>query len=119
MPEITAARNPQYLSTPNGRNIAGAIRDGYLVKVTRASKHMLRSPKGWAIDAHALATARTAGAVGVRIEDQDTGKVYRADLATIDTHGWQFDRGYGRQIALPLQYWQVVGLPVQAALLTA
>ena len=99
--------------------VVGMIFDQELVKVVHGSKHMLRSPKGWAIDAHALATARTAGAVGVRIEDTETGKVYRADLATIDTHGWQFDRGHGRQIALPLQYWQVVGLPVQAALLTA
>jgi hypothetical protein len=56
------------------------------------------------------------GAVGVRIEDQETGKVYRADLATLDTYGYRFNRGWGEQIALPLTHWQVQGEPIQAAL---
>lgn len=111
--------------TSNGQSIVlagrivGVVRDQELVKRCQESKHMLRSPRGWAIDAHALSVARTLGAVGVRVEDTETGKVYRADLATIDAHGWIFDRGHGRQIALPIHYWQVVGVPVQAALLTA
>ena len=54
--------------------------------------------------------------VGVRIEDQETGKVYRADLATLDTYGYRFNRGWGEQIALPLTHWQVQGEPIQAAL---
>ncbi len=119
MAENNQSRNPQYLRDVHGRQIAGAIRDRYLVKVVRGSKHMLRSPKGWAIDAHALATARAAGAAGVRVEDTETGAVYLADWAAVDAHGWAFDRGHGRQIALPLHYWQVVGMPVQDALLIA
>ena len=116
MPEITIGRNPQYLRTRNGRNITGAIRDGYLVKVVQGSRHMLRSPKGWAIDAHALATARAAGAVGVFVEDQDTGAVYLADWAALDAHGYRFNRGYGDQVALQLKFWQLEGAPQQAAL---
>ena len=108
--------------TGNGQSIVlagrivGMVRDHELVKRVQESKHLLRSPRGWAIDAYALSVARTLGALGVCIEDTETGKVYRADLATIDTHGWQFDRGHGRQIALPLHYWQLQGEPSQSAL---
>ena len=115
--------------TGNGQSIVlagrivGMVRDHELVKRVQESKHLLRSPRGWAIDTYALSVARTLGAVGVRIEDTETGKTYRADLTTIDAHGWPFDRGHGRQIALPLHYWQLQGeptaaeaLPVQAAL---
>jgi hypothetical protein len=110
MPEITAGRNPQYLRSTDNR-IAGALVDGWLRKIVQASKHMLRSPRGWAIDAHALAAARSAGALGLRIEDTESGKTYLATWAALDAHGYTFDRGYGRQIALPLRYWQLEGAP--------
>ncbi len=58
-----------------------------------------------------LATARAAGALGVRVEDTESGRVYLADWAALDAHGYTFDRGYGRQIALPLRYWQLEGAP--------
>ena len=111
--------------TGNGQSIVlagrivGMVRDHELVKRVQESKHLLRSPRGWAIDAHALTVARTLGAIAVRIEDTETGKIYRADLATLDAHGWTFDRGYGRQIALPLHFWQLQGAPIQAALFAA
>ena len=118
--------------TGNGQSIVlagrvvGVVKEHELVKKVQQSKHLLRSPRGWAIDAYALSIARTLGAVGVRVEDTETGKTYRADLATIDAHGWPFDRGHGRQIALPLHYWQLQGeptaaeaLPVQPALFAA
>ena len=118
--------------TGNGQSIVlagrvvGVVKEHELVKKVQQSKHLLRSPRGWAIDAYALSIARTLGAVGVRVEDSETGKTYRADLATIDAHGWTFDRGHGRQIALPLHYWQLQGeptaaeaLPVQPALFAA
>jgi hypothetical protein len=124
MAENSLIGNEQYI-TLAGR-VVGVVKQHELVKKVQQSKHLLRSPRGWAIDAYALSIARTLGAVGVRVEDTETGKTYRADLATIDAHGWQFDRGHGEQIALPIHYWQVVGLPpatdtlpVQAALLTA
>lgn len=114
MTENSLSSNPQAI-TLAGR-IVGIVKGHELVKRVQMSKHLLKSPRGWAIDAYALSVARTLGAVGVRIEDTETGSVYRADLATIDAHGWQFDYGHGRQIAVPLQYWQIEGAPVQAAL---
>jgi hypothetical protein len=116
MQQNNPSSNVQYLRDVHGRNITGALVDGYLRKIVQGSRHMLRSPRGWAIDAHALATARAAGAVGVRVEDTESGRVYLATWAALDAHGYTFDRGHGRQIALPLRYWQLDGAPQQAAL---
>ena len=108
--------------TGNGQSIVlagrivGMVRDHELVKRVQESKHLLRSPRGWAVDAYALSVARTLGAIAVRIEDTETGKVYRADLATIDAHGYRFNRGYGDQVALQLKFWQLQGAPTQQPL---
>lgn len=114
LPETARPDNGHYLQR-NGRTV-GAVIDGELVKRVKGSVHMLRSPRGWAVDAEILDDARALGAVAVRIEDTETGKIYRADLVTIDAHGWTFDRKYGRQVVLPLTYWQLEGAPIQAAL---
>jgi hypothetical protein len=120
--------NVQYLRDATGRHITGAIVDGWLVKVVEGSKHMLRRypGPGWATDAATLTIARTLGAVGVRVEDRETGRVYRASMATLDAHGVRFNRGYGEQIALHMKHWQLQGAPtaaeappVQAALFAA
>ena len=93
--------------TGNGQSIVlagrvvGVVKEHELVKKVQQSKHLLRSPRGWAIDAYALSIARTLGAVGVRVEDTETGKTYRADLATIDAHGWPFDLGMAAKSPYP------------------
>lgn len=101
--------------TLNGK-VVGMIFGQELVKVAQGSKHMLRSPKAWAFDARALAAARDLGVTTVRVEDTETGRVYRADLSAIYTHGYSFDRGFGEQIALPLTYWQLEGQAIQPPL---
>ena len=116
MSENNLSSNVQYLRDVHGRQIAGAIVDGWLRKLVHGSRHMLKSPRAWAIDAHALTVARTLGAVGVRVEDQETGKTYLADWAALDAHGYRFNRGFGDQVALQLTYWQLQGEPIQAAL---
>ncbi len=113
--------------TLNGK-VVGMIFGQELVKVAQGSKHMLRGypGPGWAFDARALAAARDLDVTTVRVEDRETGKVYRASMATLDDHGERFDRGYGEQIVLHLKHWQLQGaptaaeaLPVQAALFVA
>ena len=116
MSENNLSSNVQYLRDVHGRQIAGAIVDGWLRKLVHGSRHMLKSPRAWAIDADALTVARTLGAIAVRIEDTETGKIYRADLATIDAHGYRFNRGYGDQVALQLKFWQLQGAPTQQPL---
>ena len=120
MPHVVNWQDRQLVKDERGR-VTGAVVNGRFYRRVQGSKHMLRSPRAWTVNAAALSIARTLGAVGVTIEDEETGKVYAADLVTIDAHGYRFNRGWDEQIALPLPYWQIEGsdksnLPVQAAL---
>ncbi|GIV69346.1 hypothetical protein [Caldilinea sp.] len=89
----------------NGQ-LVGVVENEELTQRRRASVHMLRSPRGWAVDDGILRQARELGAVRVRIIDTETGANYTADIAAFDAHGVPVDRGYGKQTALPLRYWR-------------
>ena len=84
----------------------GTVLDGVFVKRVQASRHFLRKPPSICLDAQSLADAQRAGARLVAITDTETGKTYRADIATIRKHGKTIDRGHGAQIALSLGKWQ-------------
>lgn len=85
----------------------GQVVDGVFVKHVQASKHFLQKPPGICLDAQSLADAQRAGARVVRIEDSETGRVYRADISTIRKWGKTLDRGHGAQLALSLGKWTV------------
>ena len=76
-------------------------------KRVRASKHMLREPRGWALDSESLVAAERLGAREAEIEDTEGGAIYTASLERIRSKGFRFDRGHGQQICLPLQFWSV------------
>lgn len=88
----------------NGK-IVGEVRDNKFSKRLRASKHMLREPKGWAVDVQSLGDAERLGAFEVQIEDVESGAVYTASIERMLTKGFRFDRGHGSQVCLPLKYW--------------
>ena len=89
--------------------IIGIVAGDVLRKQGRASKHMLRRPPAWAVAVEALDQARAHGAQWVEYHDLDAGATYRAALVEFYRHGLEVDRGHGRQLALPLAYWQVNG----------
>lgn len=104
----------------NGQ-LVGVVENDELTQRRRASVHMLRSPRGWCVDDGILQEARTLGAVRVRIIDTETGASYTADIVDFDAYGVAIDRGFGKQTALPLQYWrqQTAGNPQCAPVGTA
>lgn len=108
LPQIPTRFNPQGQSrTPiyvAGRT-AGYVYGDAFRKTVRGSKHMLRTPRAWASDIAALAAAAAAGATHIEIEDSESGALYRASIAEMLEHGFTFDRGFGQQIALPLDKW--------------
>lgn len=85
----------------------GDVRDGTFRKRCRASVHMLRKPRGWALDIESLGQAERAGATIVQIEDTESGRVYRASIESIRDNGIPLDRGFGEQLSLPLSGWTV------------
>lgn len=74
-------------------------------KTVRASSHMLRVPKGWALDVADLDRAEASGALAVHLHDLEQLAHYWATVAAVRARGFAFDRGHGKQIALALEYW--------------
>ena len=86
-------------------HVVGTLRGDTFYKSVYGSRHMLRKPQAWALDKQALEDAKRAGAVYVQIVDNETGTVYRAPVSHILEAGFDLNRGYGSQIALPLAGW--------------
>jgi len=94
----------------------GRVKGNVWRKQVCGSRHMLRAPQGWAVDCDDLDAAEEAGAKLLLIEDVESGRQYLASLAVIRRHGFQFDRGHGAQVALPLARWHCFGADVKPAL---
>jgi hypothetical protein len=94
-----------YFST-TGKPVA-RLEGHILRKRVRASLHQLRRPPAWAVDQAVLEAARWDGAQVVEISDIESRRRYTAPLTAFDLHGFRFDRGFGVQIGLPLNYWRV------------
>lgn len=91
--------------------VIGHVAGGVFSKRVRGSVHMLRAPRGWALDADTLADLRALGVASVVVTDTETGTVYAAPLAEFDAHGVAFNRGAGPQVCLLVGYWRVNGQP--------
>ena len=90
-------------------HIVGAVEGGVFVKRALEELHILGKPRGWAFDVASLDAAEAAGAVSVRIDAADTGRVYRASLGDIWRYGIPVYRGRGKQLCLVLPRWQTAG----------
>lgn len=96
--------HPTPVFNVDGR-IVGHIENGVLFK-RALLHHQLKRPPAWAWDVDILEQARAAGCQWTEIECTETDEIFRASLATFDRRGFNFNRGYGEQRALPLAYWQ-------------
>jgi hypothetical protein len=94
---------------PDGQRVVAVIVDGVLTKTVDASRHFLKHPPAIALDAHAIAEAEALGVSQIAVTDRESGRVYRSTIAELRAHGWEFDRGYGAQIAMRLTRWATEG----------
>lgn len=83
----------------------GTVAGDVFIKRIRGSVHMLKRPPALCLDVASLADAERAGARRVEITDTETGRTYRAGIATCRRYGRLLDRGYGEQLAIPLGRW--------------
>ena len=103
-----------------GGRVVGEVRQGVFHKDVCASRHMLRNPKGWALDLTSIEEAENLGASWVAIHDLESHKTYTASIEHIREYGFRLERGFGRQIALVLERWSTTDghkAAVQGALL--
>jgi hypothetical protein len=106
-------------STPirAGGHVVGKVKGDTFYKSVDGSRHFLRVPPAIGFDVQSLKEAERAGAVYAEVEDRETHKIYRAPIQLIWEKGFKVNRGFGDQIALPLGLWQIVGVPLQLALI--
>jgi len=69
-------------------------------------KHILKSPPAIAIQLSTFERLERLGIENVLVFNRDTGDEFLAPLGCFKTKGILIDRRYGKQIALPLKYWE-------------
>jgi hypothetical protein len=106
-------------STPirAGGHVVGKVKGDTFFKAVDGSRHFLRVPPAICFDEQSLKEAERAGAVHVAVTDRETGIAYRASIRLVWDSGFKVNRGFGNQIALPLDKWLVVGELSQMVLL--
>ena len=74
-------------------------------KRIQGSKHFLRIPPAIANDESVLLSAMKLGATEVAVFDTESGTIYKSAINDIWSKGFAFDRGWGKQIGLPIKEW--------------
>ena len=74
-------------------------------KTITGSKHMLRKPLAIALDSSIFAQLKLFGCEYIEVTDWETGFVYVATVEQFEEKSLEINRGYGLQLALPLQDW--------------
>ncbi len=88
--------------------IIGYINGNTFVKPLYGSKHQLKRPPAWAVDAEAFDEQIKPYASTFRIEDKETDTVYEVPVDYFDQHKGFLDRGFGPQYFLVLSKWETV-----------
>jgi len=92
----------------HGKTI-GCLGENTFVKRVRGSKHRLRCPPAWAIDAEAFDTQVKPNATEFVILDTESGLEYRCPVETFDRLKRVLSRGFGRQYYMVLSRWEIGG----------
>jgi hypothetical protein len=100
-----------------GGRVVGKVEGDTFYKSLDGSRHFLRIPPAICFDVQSLKEAERAGAVYTEVTDRETGRAYRASIRSIWENGFKVNRGFGEQISLPFDKWQVVGEPLQLVLI--
>ena len=95
----------QLLRLPDGK-VAGRLEGDVFIKPVAGSRHMLRTPRAWAIDAELYEQVRPS-IQRLVIQDKETGIGYYVSAEVFDRFRGVLDRGFGRQYFLSLTRWSV------------
>jgi len=89
--------------------VIGYLEDHTFVKPVLGSKHRLRCPPAWAIDAEAFDREVKPNATKIVVRDRETGLEYHCLVEVFDRLKAELDRGFGKQYFLTLNHWEVSG----------
>ena len=105
---ISTYCNTDNLIKVNGR-VIGKIEGSRFIKTVVGSKHQLKSPPAWAIDAQAFDNEVLPNVTEIVIRDKENSHEYHTSVEHFDKHKGTLDRGFGRQYFLTLNYWEERG----------
>lgn len=77
----------------------------YLYKTVSGKKHFLRRPPSIAFDEVVIAKAKELGATHIMVLDKEDGTVYKCSVTQFEAGALHLDRGFGKQMALPMGKW--------------
>ena len=92
-----------------GNKTVGTLENNKFIKSVNDSKHKLKYPPAWAIDADVFDKEIKPKVTEIIVLDKETGLKYHCSVKTFTRHSFRFNRGFADQYALPLQYWTVEG----------
>ena len=92
-----------------GSRTVGTLKDNRFIKQVIGSKHKLRYPSAWAIDAEAFDKEVRPNATEIIVIDKETGLKYHCQVKTFDRLKGELNRGFGRQYFLTLNHWLIEG----------
>ena len=103
---------PVYLKQrgKDGKKLIAGYLDGKIFRKTvEYSKHHLKTPSGWAIDAEVFDLLPRYGALVIQVLDRETSKLYAVKVATFRENMVPvvIERGCGKQYALADSFWMV------------
>ena len=87
--------------------MVGYIDNHIFFKDVIGSKHMLRKPAAWAIDADIFDKAIAPLCYSIHIIDKETSKIYKCGVKTFRENKQSLDRKFGKQYFLELVYWNI------------
>ena len=93
----------------NGK-VIGVLEGRRFTKTVVGSRHKLRQPEAWAVDAGAFDTEISSHANEIVVVDREAQIEYRVPTSVFIEHSGEMDRGYGRQYFLTLPYWRAVNV---------
>jgi len=92
-----------------GNKTIGYLTGNRFIKPVVGSRHKLKYPPAWAIDAEAFDNEVKPNATEIVIQDRETGIDYHAPVSTFDRLKGELNRGWGRQYFLTLNHWEERG----------
>lgn len=92
-----------------GDKVVGCLEGDKFLKAVIGSRHRLRYPPAWAIDAEAFDREVKPKTTRLVVIDKETGLEYHCPTETFDQLKGELDRGFGRQYFLTLKHWEVRG----------
>ena len=87
--------------------MAGRIEDKIFIKEVYGSKHMLRNPMAWSIDADIFDSVISRNCISIHVLDRETQTRYIIGVDTFRQNKGILNRGHGKQYYLDMAFWRL------------